>query len=654
MRRCLGCFEQVNEAMGTCPYCGYVEGSPVQNKLFLVPGTLLSGRYTIGKALSSDRTNTFYVAWDNSSNIKVKIREYLPVDCVTRDPETNAIAAYNASSKAVFDKGFAQFVEEAKRIFTQGGNVKLYDCVAENNTAYMIMEYKEEKKPMVGAFKAQQSRAQQAPAQRPAQRPAAQNQPAASKKEDSNPAITVIKSEKKENRGYEIKRKFSLIPIWIKIVVPLVIVVGVVLGILISKGVFKKPEETEVTETEVSESTEITESIEETEETTVVSLLKVKSFSFAGHSYAYYDEAESWEAAKEFCESMDGHLVTITSKEENDAVWAFANTVGNQSVFLGLSDANQEGKWEWVTGEYFSYSNWTEGEPNAYTEAENYAEFAFNSETGTWNDFKFDTHAGVPKTGFICEWEYDLSNPVSEEPLTSDEALKAFQYHVAKDLVTDDLAKSTYVDDDSTYEYTASWKQLREGDNISIYSYLKTTGECIIYYTDMYTGVTTSLKYSDSSCDLILSIGEYDYNAFECQFDINKIISDSQATELKSYMHENIYDAAEKIGNLSDGDNPYAIEFESDDMFISTTNATYSEDIRYMQIRGTSGNYSLYGVTPGMLWEDAIVMIAFSGAETAERVDSETFNVTYEDGTTVTLSTIYDSRIVSHVAATRD
>ena len=37
---------------------------------------------------------------------------------------------------------------------------------------------------------------------------------------------------------------------------------------------------------------------------------------FGGHTYAVYEQVMDWDAARQYCESMGGHLVTITSAEE--------------------------------------------------------------------------------------------------------------------------------------------------------------------------------------------------------------------------------------------------------------------------------------------------------------------------------------------------
>ena len=38
---------------------------------------------------------------------------------------------------------------------------------------------------------------------------------------------------------------------------------------------------------------------------------------FEGHTYAIFSEQMNWKDARDYCEKIGGHLVTITSEEEN-------------------------------------------------------------------------------------------------------------------------------------------------------------------------------------------------------------------------------------------------------------------------------------------------------------------------------------------------
>ncbi|MCM1508445.1 MAG: VWA domain-containing protein [Ruminococcus flavefaciens] len=128
-----------------------------------------------------------------------------------------------------------------------------------------------------------------------------------------------------------------------------------------------------------------------------------------GHKYRIFDTSMSWNDAETYCESLGGHLATITSAEEqtliNDSLLA---TGTKNTYFIGLSRKNSNSQWEWVTDETFDYSNWDEGEPNNANE--NYVHLYRNiNNFGKWNntyDFVYGNgdYATV-NAGFICEWE---------------------------------------------------------------------------------------------------------------------------------------------------------------------------------------------------------------------------------------------------------
>ena len=130
------------------------------------------------------------------------------------------------------------------------------------------------------------------------------------------------------------------------------------------------------------------------------------SISFNGHYYYLYTGgiASTYDEAVEYCESKGGYLATLTSKEENDFVYSYITQQGCESAYFGLSDADREGSWEWITGEPFYYSNWHSGEPNSENSNEDYALMYYKFTDGTWNDGDFGGSTVDGGNAFICEW----------------------------------------------------------------------------------------------------------------------------------------------------------------------------------------------------------------------------------------------------------
>ena len=146
MRKCYGCFESIKDNLEICPHCGYKEGSPPEEAIHMEPGTILADRYTIGKVIGYGGFGVTYIGWDSKLEHKVAIKEYLPSEFSTRMPGQSKVSIFSGVKNEQFTSGLNKFVDEAKKLskFQQeDGIVTIFDCIAENDTAYIIMEYLE-------------------------------------------------------------------------------------------------------------------------------------------------------------------------------------------------------------------------------------------------------------------------------------------------------------------------------------------------------------------------------------------------------------------------------------------------------------------------------------------------------------------------------
>jgi len=141
------------------------------------------------------------------------------------------------------------------------------------------------------------------------------------------------------------------------------------------------------------------------DESTMVADIPEGALSWNAHHYAVFDNCKSWEEASEYCQSRGGHLATISSAEENSAVFSYIRQVGYESAYFGLSDSSSEGTWSWISGENTNYLNWHSGEPNGESSTEDYAMFYYKFSDGTWNDGEFGSGTSNGGTAFICEWD---------------------------------------------------------------------------------------------------------------------------------------------------------------------------------------------------------------------------------------------------------
>ena len=143
MHRCLGCMREFGDGVGVCPYCGYVVGTEAAARNHLAPGTVLQGRYTLGRALGQGGFGITYIAWDQKLERAVAIKEYMPNAFASRMTGQKEVACFTEDAQRQFRQGLEKTRKES-RALTQFGTlesvVKVYDCIEENNTAYIIME----------------------------------------------------------------------------------------------------------------------------------------------------------------------------------------------------------------------------------------------------------------------------------------------------------------------------------------------------------------------------------------------------------------------------------------------------------------------------------------------------------------------------------
>ena len=83
-----------------------------------------------------------------------------------------------------------------------------------------------------------------------------------------------------------------------------------------------------------------------------VDRLRSLAREFNGHSYLFMPRFMTWEEAAAYCESLGGHLLTVSSREEND--FAVSLLPGGSWFWMGLR-TTEKGQ-EWVTGEPFGFA----------------------------------------------------------------------------------------------------------------------------------------------------------------------------------------------------------------------------------------------------------------------------------------------------------
>lgn len=124
-----------------------------------------------------------------------------------------------------------------------------------------------------------------------------------------------------------------------------------------------------------------------------------------GHYYFVYstDGYSNYKEIEEYCESLGGYPVTITSSTENNFVRALVENSGYSHSAIGLRNKNG---WVWSNGEKLGFTNWK-------TTDESGDCAAVSKTDGKWSGSTVDR-----MDSFVCEWgEYSVSDvPVIQSP----------------------------------------------------------------------------------------------------------------------------------------------------------------------------------------------------------------------------------------------
>lgn len=155
---------------------------------------------------------------------------------------------------------------------------------------------------------------------------------------------------------------------------------------------------------------------------------------YNGHLYSLIETPMTWTEAKEYCESLGGHLITITDESENVF---FINNLFSKTektlCWLGGYYDESARQWKWVTGEKFAFTNWDNYMPDHQVngaESENYLMTYKNANPGVrgsqgykWNDiYENGVYPGEEsffapnQYCFVCEWDsISVENPIQNK-----------------------------------------------------------------------------------------------------------------------------------------------------------------------------------------------------------------------------------------------
>ena len=132
--------------------------------------------------------------------------------------------------------------------------------------------------------------------------------------------------------------------------------------------------------------------------------IPAEAVEYEGHHYLYVPaEYIHWDEAKARCEQKGGHLVTITSAEEQEIVIQLCDAAKGNPVWIGGEEV--DGQWTWVTGEEFQTVAGEIGNKQFDRDDEN--RYLTLSEGGSWKaeNIACSYAIGPHPYGYICEWD---------------------------------------------------------------------------------------------------------------------------------------------------------------------------------------------------------------------------------------------------------
>jgi len=140
---CYGCMNELSNMEVTCSKCDYVSKEEDYG-LQLKEGTVLKGRYMIGRLLGENEFYTTYIARDLNEKKIVAIREFFPRGDVKRNDERQDVCVIDEKNAESYRFGLSRFVYEAQTMtsyVTDPCIIGVLESFEDNDTAYIVMNF---------------------------------------------------------------------------------------------------------------------------------------------------------------------------------------------------------------------------------------------------------------------------------------------------------------------------------------------------------------------------------------------------------------------------------------------------------------------------------------------------------------------------------
>lgn len=147
--RCLcgNCFANRDTPDSLCAACGYDPAADKERHPMALPtGSILNGKYIVGRVLGQGGFGITYLAWDYTLRTRVAVKEFFPEGVAVRQAGAAAAALISQEAREPFLNGVRSFLDEARVLARFQGNLNIVgvrEFFEENRTAYFVMDYVE-------------------------------------------------------------------------------------------------------------------------------------------------------------------------------------------------------------------------------------------------------------------------------------------------------------------------------------------------------------------------------------------------------------------------------------------------------------------------------------------------------------------------------
>lgn len=140
-KRCFACMNLIEETV--CRHCGHNNADPQDQREDLIkPGTLVGDRYYIGLPVDRNGEGVTYIAFDESVQTRVRLREFFPRTLCHRESDHKTVTV-NSGYEIQYKALMTDFVELSKQLIgisASNNLLKAIHILSDNGTIYVVYE----------------------------------------------------------------------------------------------------------------------------------------------------------------------------------------------------------------------------------------------------------------------------------------------------------------------------------------------------------------------------------------------------------------------------------------------------------------------------------------------------------------------------------